>query len=92
MQWACHPVDLGAAISLSFPPIGPWGFWWREVLGTGSEMPLSMRVLGVSGHELRCPGDPATTGTEPWVPYLLPHLRGQGGQDAPGIVQEFLNQ
>lgn len=87
MQWA-----LGAAISLSFPPIGPWGFWWREVLGTGSEMPLSMQVLGVSGYELHCPGDPVTTGIEPWVPYLLPHLRGQGGWDAPGVVQKFLNQ
>lgn len=92
MEWAHHPEALGAALSFSFPPIGPSGFWWGEVLGPGSELPLSMRVLGVSGHELCCQGDPATTGIEPWVPYLLPPLRGQGGWAAPGVVWEFLNQ
>lgn len=57
MEWAHLPEALGAAISFSFPPIGPSGFWWGEVLGPGSEMPLSMRVLGVLGHELCCQGD-----------------------------------
>ena len=91
MQWVRHPEALGAAISLSFPPIGPWGYWWREILGTGSEMPLNMRVPGVSGHELRCPGDPVTTGIEPWVPYLLPHCEGSGRMGCSWGCPKFLN-
>lgn len=63
-----------------------------EVLGTGSEMPLSMRVLGVSGHELCSTWGPSNSSTRALGPLPAPSLEGQGGQDAPGIVQEFLNQ
>ena len=88
---SCHPVSLGVAISLSFPPSGPWEFWWGKVLGPGSETLLRMRVLGVSGNELHCPEDQMTIGIESWVPYLLYPLWAQRGWDAPGVVWKFLN-